>query len=244
MKEPSVEVSILVYNQWASTLRLLKSIQKNTHYYNRKITIVDNASTDETPQKLKLFYLNEVVQSVIRNNENIGFPKGHNQIIKASNADYICLLNNDVEVPENWLRDLINEAEEDEEIGMIAPINRTQGRLIIGGKLFKDGTGKHLHEEDRGKEEIDWLQFSCVLIKRDVIKFIGNLDEDFSPGYYEDVDACLRAKEAGFRLICSPNVIIEHYDGVTSKSAGLKKYQEINRIKFIQKWKDWLDSNK
>jgi len=242
MPKPSVEVSILCYNQWASTLRLLKSLIKNTNY-DCKITVVDNASTDETLEKLNEFYLNNNIHEIIVNKENLGFAKGHNQVINKSKADYICLLNNDVEVPENWLEKLIIEAKLDDNIGLISPVNRTQGRLIIGGQLFKDGNGKHLHIGDKN-EEIDWLQFSCVLIKKKVINLIGVLDEQFSPGYYEDVDYCLRVKESGFKLVCSPNVIIEHYDGVTSKPTGLKKYQEINKEKFIEKWKDWLTLNK
>jgi len=61
-------------------------------------------------------------------------------------------------------------------------------------------------------------------------------------GYYEDVDFTLRAKEAGFKCVLASGVTIDHYEGVTSKASGLKKFQDINRKKFIEKWSSWLES--
>lgn len=243
-KQPSVEISILCYNQWASTLRLLKSLVRCTKYSEYSVTVVDNASDDETSKGLIEWKEKGIVHKIITNEENIGFAKGHNQVMKSSNADYFCLLNNDIEVSEKWLEKLIKIISKNILIGMITPVNRTRGQLIIGGHLLYSGHGKLLYEEDRGKKKIDWLQASCLLIKRELVNKIGYFDEQFSPGYYEDVDLCLRAQRAGYLLECAKNVIVEHYEGVTSKSSGLKKYQEINREKFRTKWDEWFKLNK
>ena len=225
------EISILTFNQWASTLRLFESLFKNTLNEYRVVTVFDNNSTDETRTELNK-YSDEV--NIIHNKENIGFGPGHNLVIRKSHADYIVIMNNDIEVPKNWLNDLITVAESDKQIGLVSPINRTGRRLILGGKLTEGGNGKHVHKGEG--IELDWLQASCLLVKKEVFDRIGLFDEQFEMGYYEDVDFCLRAKEAGFKLVCAENVIIEHYEGVTSKPFGLKKYQEINREKFVKKW--------
>jgi len=234
---PSVEVSILVYNQWASTLRLFKSLFKNTKYDNLKITVFNNNSTDETRSGLEK-YADKI--SIIHSNKNIGFGPGHNKVSAQSNADYLLVLNNDVEVPLNWLSNLVEIAEADKNIGILSPINRTRGQLILGARLRKDGKGERVYKGEATK--LDWLQGSCLLMRKEMIEEIGLFDEDFEIGYYEDVDLCIRAKKAGYGMVCTDNVIIEHHDGVTSKPHGLKKYQEINRQKFILKHQKYLDS--
>ena len=237
--EPSVEISILVYNQWASSKRTFASLIKNTNYKNCLITVLDNGSTDETSEGLKNYGF-----KVITNKENVGFGPGHNQVMKESQADYICLLNNDIEVEPNWLTKMVEVAESDELIGLVAPLNRTRGDLIIGGMLRRDGSGYHLYVNSLGKQEPDWLQASCLLVKRALINEIGYFDELFQMGYYEDVDYTLRARMAFFKPVVAANVLVEHYEGVTSKASGLKKFQEINRKKFVGKWNHWLEMHK
>ena len=228
----SVDICIFVHNQLASTLRLFKTLFKYTPVYN-KIIVVDNCSTDNTQEELKR-YLDKI--EVITNDKNLGFAGGNNLVMKNSKADYVCLLNNDTEMFPDWLEKLVNVAESDEKIGLVSPLNRTREKLIIGGKLLTNYKGILLYLENKDNE-VDWLQASCLLIKSKVIQTVGLFDEIFDMGYYEDVDFCLRVKEAGFKLVWTPDVIINHYEGVTSKSLNLKeKFMEINRKKFMEKW--------
>jgi len=120
---PSVEISILVYNQWASSRRAFNSLIRGTKYENHSITVLDNASTDGTHDNLKSFDF-----KVITKEKNIGFGPGHNEVMKASTADYLCLVNNDIEVSPGWLDEMVRVAEFDPAIGIVAPINRTNKR--------------------------------------------------------------------------------------------------------------------
>ena len=129
-EKPFVEISIPIFNQWASTFRLIKSLIRSTKYENCRINFIDNASTDETANELKKF----THFNVIRNETNVGFGNAHNQVMLNSEADYFCLVNNDVEVPQGWLTKLVEEAEKNEMNGLVAPVNRTRGKLIIGSQ--------------------------------------------------------------------------------------------------------------
>jgi GT2 family glycosyltransferase len=64
--------------------------------------------------------------------------------------------------------------------------------------------------------EVQYVEGSCMLVKRAVIDAIGYLDETFAPAYYEDTDYCFRAREAGFRIVYSPYSEIWHHSAVTA----------------------------
>jgi len=236
-------ITTLFYNQVESSKRFLNSVFKNTDRDIYDLAILNNGSTDETYnycEQLKQEYSNVYIY---HNVENIGFPKGHNFLLKEmdySKYDYVVLANNDIEVYENWLNILIEGCRHSNSY-MVAPVNRVRGQLIVGGKLLnKEAKGEYVYLEEE-KKRIDWLQFSCVLIKSEVFGMIGFLEEAFGLGYYEDVDYCLRMKQANLPFSTLTNLIIEHYDGVTSKQILSKnKIMEKSRQYFCNKWKEYL----
>ena len=99
------DIIIPVWNQLTFTKDCLDSIFKNTVGVDYRIIIIDNASDDKTRD-----YLNGLKEArpngitLIRNEKNLGFIKAVNQVIAASNAHYICLLNNDTLVTKGWLK--------------------------------------------------------------------------------------------------------------------------------------------
>jgi len=189
---------------------------------------------------------------VIANDENLGFTKAANQGMKASTGKYVVLLNNDTTVTPGWLTGLIMIAESDDRIGIVGPktLNPETGRVhSIGGVVFyKDHVelppGKDCEREDpRFAQSFDcqYIEGSCMLIKRRVIEEIGCLDEAFSPGYYEDSDYCFRAREAGFRCVYSPYSEIYHYSTVTAQAVeregvSLKEAARRNERIFRERW--------
>ena len=82
------------------------------------IYIADNNSTDQSKQ-----FINEYFKEVkwIQLPENYGFAKGYNEALKHVNQEYICLLNTDIEVTENWLQPIINIFNNRKDIGIIQP---------------------------------------------------------------------------------------------------------------------------
>lgn len=233
---PSVELSIFVYNQWEKTLRLLNSIKENTSYSNYKITVIDNGSTDQTVNELK----NHPETNPIFK-ENLSFAVCNNFVLDGSKADYVCVITSEVEVSKDWLLNLVKKMEIDEDIGIISPVKKNDENLIIGGKLRDDATCINLFERVRNREVIEWFHSCCFLIRKDVINKIGLFDERFQVRYYEDIDFCIRVKEAGFKLVCPQDIVISFYD---DELPELKYNQEENRVLFVEKNKDWLIKNK
>ena len=139
------------------------------------------------------------------------------------------LLNNDTLVTEGWLSGLLLTADGDKAIGIVGPRildPRTDLIRCIGGLVFhttrvEAPPGQGCAKDDpRFAESFDcqYVEGSCMLIKRHVLEVIGYLDEIFSPGYYEDVDYCFRAREAGFRVVYSPHSEIYHHVNVTANA--------------------------
>ena len=91
---PSVEISILIHNQWEATERLLKSLAKYTHYPNYKIILIDNASYDLTVNNLSKY---ENYLEIIYNDHVLSFAACHNKVMSRTLSDYVCLLTNEVD---------------------------------------------------------------------------------------------------------------------------------------------------
>lgn len=212
------------------TEECIKSIKENTENY--EIIIVDNGSDPA--------YTGE--EKIIRNEENLGFPKAVNQGIKAATGEAIVVLNNDTLVTPQWLDFLIAHFKDYDIVGPCT--NSISGPQQIKIEDYKDQASLNYsaakyHNENRDIS-MPWhrLVFYCVAIKKEVIDKIGLLDEQFSPGNFEDDDFCLRAIEAGFRLGIAQDVFIHHIGQATHKSLNIDftKLMQTNLAKFQAKW--------
>lgn len=238
----NVSFIILSYNTLDYTKTCIESIRENTLESSREIVFVDNASTDGS-----LEWLKEQNDIVLRaNKENSGFPKGCNQGVEvASKGNDIFLLNNDTLLPPNalfWLRmglyennavgatgSVTNFASNHQAIRMEDP--STDGMLAFAAKT-------NIPAEYPYEEKLYLVGFA-LLIKRSVYDEVGDLDERFSPGNFEDNDYGLRVLQAGYKNILCRNSFIIHFG---SKSFGKKKEAYSNLLfengkKFEEKWR-------
>jgi len=197
-----------------------------------EIILVDNGSQPKIQSQYKC----------LRQEENLGFPKAVNIGIKEATGEIIVILNNDTLVTPQWLDRL---AEHLKYADMVGPVtNSISGPQRIAYHQVFDSEKIDFDSEDlyqKNKlQSTPWhrLVFFCVAIKREVIDKIGLLDEQFSPGNFEDDDFCLRAVGAGFHLVIAEDVFIYHYGSQTHKSLNLDyaKLLETNRAKFEAKW--------
>lgn len=240
MATPSlVYIIVLSWNGKQDTIDCLQSLQALS-YANARILLVDNASTDGTVQTIRSLFPNV---EILANQANLRFAGGNNVGVRhalANNADYVLLLNNDTIVEPDFLTHLIRIAEYDTPVGMVAPkiYYFHQPRLIwfAGGKIeWWKGWISHIgiREVDRGQydaiREADYLTGCCILVKRQVIDRIGLLDERYFL-YGEDVDWCLRAKRAGYRLLYVPSAVIWHKLSV-SAGGHLSWFKNWNKLK-------------
>jgi len=225
MSDIKCDIIMPVWNERELTRKCIESITKNTDVSCRVI-LVDNASDTETASYLKeLSGKNKDAITLIRNEENIGFPKAVNQGITVSNAPYLCILNNDTEVYKGWLSEMIDVAEANPDIGILNPASNNLGLR----KPLEGFSGK-------------WIEMSscigfCMLIKREVIQKIGILDEIYSPGNFEDTDFSRRAIKAGYKCVMAKGAYVYHLQNTGFKKRKdwrerFKKNQEI----FNERW--------
>jgi GT2 family glycosyltransferase len=192
---------------------------------------------------------------LIKSGKNYGFAEGNNIAIryalKALNPEYILLLNNDTVVDKEFLESLVKTAEEDERVGIVGPkiyYYNYRGKRDVISFIGEDivpwkGVGRRYgcNEVDRGQwdrpMEVDRLEGSCMLIRREVFERIGLFDEKFFL-YWEETDFCTRAKRAGFKIVYCPRAKIWHK--VARSMGGNISYTRVyfltrNRFLFIKK---------
>lgn len=209
MPDVKCDIIIPVWNERGLTEECVQSIKKNTVLPHRVI-LVDNASGAETASYLKeLSEKDKDAVILIRNEINSGFPKAVNQGIAISNAPYLCILNNDTEAYKGWLEEMVRIAEDNPGVGVINPSSNNLGQ---SGPL----------EGLSGK----WIEMSscigfCMLVKREVIWKIGNLDEIYSPGNFEDTDFSRRAIKAGYKCVMAKGAYVYH-----AQNTGFKKRKD------------------
>lgn len=233
----SCDIIIPVWNQAQLTKECVEHIVKNTLYPYRLI-IVDNGSQKETEE-----YLNDLskdkglCRALIRNETNLGFVKAINQGLRISNADYVCLLNNDVLVSKGWLTEMINVANSDSRIGIVNPDNKEMDSESIDDLLIYKSSNLKLHQGQF--MEIMAAMGFCMLIKKEAILKIGFLDEIFGLGGWDDVDYSRRAWQAGYKCIAAKSAFVVHRVHSSFGLLGKKRKTDIGKKTRSLFWKKW-----
>ena len=244
-----VSIIIPVYNNFALTKQCVYSIIEHTKNVAYEIIVADDCSTDET--KNISTYIKNILYS--KTSQNMGFLLNCNHAAQHSRGEYILFLNNDTIVLDGWLNSLVSLMEQDTAIGLAGPkFLSAQGTLQeAGGIIFKDGSGYNYgrggnpdNPEYNYQKEVDYISGACILLRKKIWNKMGGFDLRFTPCYYEDTDAAFYIRYVeGLKIVYEPQSVVYHLEGVsngTDVTQGLKKYQELNRIKFYQKWKDVL----
>jgi GT2 family glycosyltransferase len=186
------------------------------------IVAVDNDSIDGSADFITHHYPS--VQ-LIRNTINRGFAGGCNQGLLAAPADLMILLNQDTAVQAGWVQavaDAFADPVDGPTIGVVGcKILYPDGRTIqhAGGYLQRPAMyGIHYahHEHDHGQGDqskaVEWVTGAAFAIRRATLERVGLLDEGFWPGYFEDVDYCLRVQAAGLRIWYCAKAVLSHQE--------------------------------
>jgi GT2 family glycosyltransferase len=249
IKEPLVSIIILTYNNLNLTRACLESLEKYTDYNNIEIIIVDNASTDGTPDFLTENYQHKEKYKIILNAENAGFAAGNNTGLKIAGGDYLVLLNNDTRVTPGWVRTMVNHFRHNPQLGLLGPVTNNIGNEAKIPVQYENPddmfpevikiTFTHM-----GKLlPMKTVAFFCVMIPRIVFEKIGLLDENFGLGFFEDDDYCRRVQQAGYEIFCAEDVFIHHHLSASFnkvKSEVRQKLFEKNRKIYESKWGVWV----
>ncbi len=198
---PRVSIIVPVYGRYEFTRRCLQSLLRVT-YPNRETIVVDNASTDETPDRLPKEF---PWVTVVRNPRNLGYAGGCNTGMRVSKGEHIFLLNNDTKIVDPSLLDgLVDAMESDARLGAVGPRivdYDDPERVTFDG--VSDGYG-HLG-----------VSGVAVMLRRKALQEVGLFDESFF-AYYEDRDLYARLARAGWRLRHVPAIRVAHWGSATA----------------------------
>jgi O-antigen biosynthesis protein len=119
-----------------------------------------------------------------------------------------------------------------------------------GNVIFSNGSGANFGRGDyvdaplyKYVREVDYCSGALLATPRDVFSELGGFDERYRPAYYEDADYCFTLREHGKRVYYQPESIVLHVEGATGGTdlnSGVKRYQSVNRVKFVEKWASTL----
>ena len=209
-------IIIPVYNQLKLTIDCLSDLLLTAG--EKEIIVVDDCSTQSISTIIPRLFPDV---KLLRNDTNLGFARTVNKGIVAAGGDIICLLNNDIRLPNiQWLK------------LMIASLQEFDITSPAGGRF--DSNYNYLPGEAKTrKEEFAFLVGWCLVMRRDVVNKIGLISESFGRGFWEDVEYSYRAKKAGLKLGITEGTQIKHLYHATFKAEGVdlaKEYQEKRRI--------------
>jgi len=198
--------------------------------------VVDNGSTDGSVEMINEQWLMGNVK-LIKNQRNLGFAKAVNQGIKASQGKFILLLNSDIIVKPQAIKEILIFTKKHPEIGVIG------GRLLnpdgsIQGSCFNLPTLSRVIKEfwfngppilskyfPQGNQpiEVEAVQGAVFLIPKKVLKKVGLFDERYFM-YFEDLDYCRRVRKAGFKIYHLPEAEFIHFHGASGRQISKKTY--------------------
>jgi GT2 family glycosyltransferase len=258
----SLTIIIVSYNAREELRQCLASVYANPPSTAHAIVIVDNASTDGSPQMVREEW---PAVRLIESRENLGFARANNVGIRESSGDLILLLNGDTIVPAGALDHVVAalqadssaaaagprlvDAEGEPELSfgrMIGPFNELRQKLL--GRLHARGTPVVAGMVDRWLTErryVDWVSGACLLVWRRDAEAVGLLDERFFM-YTEDVDFCAALRARGRRILFTPDAEIVHLRGRSRRSAprathdGYRRSQLAFYEKHHPRWAPWL----
>jgi len=249
----SVSVVIVVWNAKAYVLECLESLIQHCSGAYTEVIIVDNASTDGTPELIERRFPEF---TIIRNTENLGFAKANNIGIQHTTGEYVCLVNSDVKFTSDCFSPMLEYFAEHPEASMLGPqslwpngeVRRSTMRFPTVWNNFCRALGLHLlfkksrlfgglemsefnHLSTRAVEVlVGWF----VVARRSAINRVGLLDPQFFI-YGEDVDWCYRFHQCGEKVVFFADAEAVHYGGASSSNAPLRFYLE----KCYSEWQYW-----
>lgn len=255
-QDPQIDLSIVVVNYNTCHLldELFTSIAGATQGLSLQLIVVDNASTDKSVEHLeRTAYPIELVL----NQKNVGFGRANNQALSLVRGRHVLLLNTDAFVLEDTFTKTVAWMDEHPNCGVLGV--RLVGRdgalqpscryrpTIANIFLHKTGLSRLFpkvrlvddmawpHDAVR---ECDWVPGCYYLIRREVLSNVGLFDPRFFM-YYEEVDHCVRVKQAGWKVFFYPFTQVVHIGGESAKSVA-KISKTGRQISALQVESEWL----
>lgn len=243
-KSPLVSIIIPVYKDNFHTALCLKSIQEAKTKISYEVIVVDDSPPNE-----KITELNLVKNiKLISNKKNLGYLMSSNLGAKKSKAKYICMLNNDTFVLDDWLDNLYESFELFPSAGIVGSmlLNKDFSIQEAGSFIFKNGNGYNFGKNyliNNGQvnftRKVSYCSAASILIDSKLFKSVNGFSMDYYPAYYEDVDLAFKFLNLNKYVFCNPSSKVIHFGSVTmgqGDSPMKTKLMSKNKKTFLNNW--------
>ena len=234
----SVYVVVLNWNGWKDTLACVASLGL-LEYDDFHVLIVDNGSTDESVEQIRLAM---PTTEILETGANRGFGGGCNVGIRKAlsrGADYIWLVNSDATVDRGALSALVRVANQSSKVGAVDSVlfeaNDKACVQLWGGGRVNLWLGRSVHCQVPGT--VDFVSGASVLLRSSALKDVGLFDEVNFFMYWEDTDLGFRLRKAGWRLAVADDSTVWHKQSA-SLGAGsplLDEYATRSCVRFLRR---------
>ena len=273
--EPLVSILIPNKDLVETLKRCLDSIKEKTTYPNYEILIIENNSEEpETEAYYRNLiqeyngehvveytceqpFASDALVRVLRYSGSFNYAAIHNFAVPYVKGEYLVLLNNDTEViAENWLEEMLGICQKPEvgavgaklyypdgtiqHAGVVLGLCGVASHLFVGSQGDKDGYAGRLVSV----QDFSAVTAACMMTKKAAWEQVGGMEEKLAVAY-NDIDYCLKLRQAGYHIVFTPYAELTHYE---SKTRGLEdtdeKRQRLQREAdiFENKWKDVLEA--
>jgi GT2 family glycosyltransferase len=251
----SLSIIIVSWNTHKLLENCLASILANPPTSPFDIWVVDNASSDDSPQMVREKFPQI---HLVENRENVGFARANNQVIQSCTGKYVLLLNPDTLVAAGALQALVDFLEEHPEAGAAGArmlqsdgslqisshprptVSRELWRLFHLDALLPYALYPLTKWETNQPQAVDLLAGSCLLLRKEVLEQVGFLDEDYFI-YAEEIDLCYRIQRAGWHLYWVPQAEVVHFGGQSTQQVPTEMFLHLyhSNMKYFRKHYGW-----
>lgn len=240
---------LTVYNAPRDVALCLQSLEFSLDFSVVEVVIVDDASELETQRILDDFVKKIPQVILIRHTENKGYLFSVNDGISHTSHDIITLLNSDTYIPCHFSSRILECFAKDDKIGLASPI-------LTHGNPFSVPLSKNIQQtydemslpilvgyiNDKAKNIIPYYpdivfpDGACFSIRRQCLEKVGLFNEEYSPGYFEELDFCMKAVKAGFRTVFIENLYVYHKSHASFGKKKTAEHMKRNKARFYADW--------
>jgi GT2 family glycosyltransferase len=252
---PTVEIIIPTRDSAGLVEQCVESIRQKSSYPNFRITIIDNGSVQQETHDLFARLQEDERIKVVRDDSPFNYSALNNRIALASTADFVCLMNNDIEVINaNWLEEMVSVALQPNVGAVGAKLLYPDDTIQHGGVVLGvGGIASHAHKHfpntmagyfarARLRNAMSAVTAACLLIRQSIYQEVNGLDEALHVAY-NDIDFCLRVRQAGYRNVWTPYAELYHHESATRGAEDTpEKISRFNTESELvrQRWGDLL----
>jgi GT2 family glycosyltransferase len=247
----NIAIIVLTWNAAETALECLKTIAEQQRA-PEKILVVDNASADDTVERIGKEFPDI---PLVRNARNLGFSAGMNVGIETLRTeaqesrhpppDLVALLNQDTLLAPDWLEHIAAPFESNAELGAAGcKIRYNDGTLQHAGAYLERprAVARHIgwKEADNGQYEeqtaCEMVTGAAIALRMSALDTVGLFDTGYTPAYYEDVDLCWRLREGGYQIHYIPNAVVTHHESLSIRNDVSRiSYYHRGRLRFVLK---------